>query len=137
VLTVRCFTNTAKAVAFYNTLETFTFRCTYYVNFFAFSKNFNGNSFSKGFLYVWVTELFYEAFRGGLCFREVISFCFGSVLLFFVAECYLDSVVTVCALRLNLCYNVGTSFDNGTSCLLAISFEDAGHANLFANNTFH
>ena len=74
MLTVRSFTNTRKSVAFYNTLETFSFSGTNNINSFTFGKNVYSNGFTNIFFYGIVPEFFYELFSSSLCFSVVILF---------------------------------------------------------------
>ena len=60
VLTVRLLTHTMKSVTFYNTLETFTFGSTYYINFFTFGENVDSNGFTQCFFEGIIAEFFYE-----------------------------------------------------------------------------
>src|SRR5205809_3829640 len=65
--------------------------------------------------------------------------CFGlyRVFFIFIAECELKRRVTVSVFCFNLGYNAGASFNNGAGGLPSISAEDAGHPDLFSNNSFH
>lgn len=139
VLTVGSFTYTAESVAFYNTLEAFTFGSSHNVNNLTFSEDLAGDGFAErlGNGRVRIAEFFNVTFRGGLCFREVILFCFGGVFFFLVTKCYLYGIVPVGGLGFHLGNNAWASFDNGAGSLLTIGLEDTGHANLFTNNTFH
>lgn len=139
VLTVAGFTHTAKAMTFYNALETLTFRGTHNVNSFTFGENVYSNGLAEGLSHgcIRVAEFFYVTFRGSLSFREVIFLCFGSVFFLFLTKSYLNGVVPVSELGFHLGNHVWTGFDNGNGSLFAIGLEDAGHANLFTNNTFH
>src|SRR5689334_19014396 len=47
VLTMGSFTHTRESVALYNTLETFTFCCTHYFHFIAFSENVYSNGITN------------------------------------------------------------------------------------------
>ena len=130
-------THTMKAMTFNNTLETFTFCGTNYFNFFAFSENVNSDSVTNIFFNGIIAEFFYEFFGESIGFCEVIFFGISSVLFFFIAKSQLESIITVGFLCFNLGNYAGTSFNNGTGCLLAIWIEDAGHPNFFTNNSFH
>jgi hypothetical protein len=137
VLAVGSFTHTGKSMAFYHTLETFTFCGTYYLNSFAFGKNVGGNGFSQCFFYGVIAEFFNEFLGTGLCLGEVIQFGLVGVLFFLVAECQLQSAIAIILGGFHLCNGAGASFDDGAGGLLSIGSEDAGHPDLFSNNTFH
>jgi hypothetical protein len=65
--------------------------------------------------------------------------CFGlyGVLFVFIAECELKRRITIRIFCFNLGYRAGASFNDGAGSLPSISAEDAGHPDLFSNNSFH
>ena len=72
MLTVGSFTNTMESVAFYNTLETLAFGCSYYFNLVAFSENVYGNGVTNIFFLGIVSEFFYEFLGRSIGLSEVI-----------------------------------------------------------------
>src|SRR5450432_2424971 len=86
MLTMRLAANTMKTVAFYHTLEPFTFCIAYYFNIIAFSENVNGNGFTDVFLYGIIAKFFCNFFGSCLSFCKMIYLRFSGVLFFFIAE---------------------------------------------------
>ena len=74
VLAVRSFSNTGKTMAFYNTLESFTFCQSHYIHFFAFSENVGCNCITNIFFLEIVCEFFYALFSCSISFSEVVLF---------------------------------------------------------------
>ena len=126
-----------KTVTLYYTLEAFTLCGTYYFHLIAFSENVNSNGFTDIFFDCEIAKFFRKLFGGSGGFGEVVCFGLNGVLFVFVAERELESIVTVRIFGLDLCNDAGTGFDNGARGLPALGIENAGHANLFPNNTFH
>src|SRR5690606_116966 len=137
VLTVRSFTHTGKTVTLYYTLEAFTFGGSDYGNFLTFSEDLYSYSFTNLFIYGTITNFFNDCFRRCICLSEVIEKRFGSILFFCFSECDLKRIITVGIYGLLLSNHTRTSFDDGTSGLLAIRLKHTGHADFFTNNTFH
>src|SRR5260221_2496070 len=137
MLTMRSFTHTAKAMAFYNTLETFTLCGTYYFHFVAFGKNVNSDGFTNVLIYFAIAYFFDYFFRRCLCFGEVADGSLVGVFFFFIAKCNLEGIVTVRFYSLLLCNNAWTCFDDGYSSLLTAGIKNTGHANFLTINTFH
>ena len=137
MLTMRLLTNTMETVAFYNSLETAAFGCSNYFNLIAFSENVNCNGITDIFLEGRVAKLFGESFISSACFGEVIFLRLGYMVLFIFTKWNLEGIVTVRLYGLNLRNNTGTCFNDRTGGLLAWGIEDAGHPNLFTNNSFH
>jgi hypothetical protein len=126
-----------ETVAFYHTLETFTFCGTYYFNLIAFSENVDSNCFTNIFFNGKISEFFGKPFGSGLSFCEVILFCFSGVVLFFVAERKLECIVAVRLFCLNLGNHAGSCFNDSTGGLFACGIENTRHPDFFPNNTFH
>jgi len=82
-------------MTFYNTLETFSFSGTYYLNFFTFSENVYSNGIAEIFFERIITEFCYKALGSAVRLSEVIFFSFVGALFFLVAECYLDCIIPV------------------------------------------
>src|SRR5678815_1573264 len=124
-------------MTFNNTLETFSLGCSYNINFFTFSKYFNSDRLTKSLFNRIIAEFFYKLFGCSISLCEVICSSSSSMLFFFVAISDLGRIVPVGVNSLNLCNNTRTSFNNGAGSLLSIRTEDAGHPNLFSNDSFH
>src|SRR5215203_2180161 len=124
-------------MAFYNTLEAFTFCCTNHINLIAFSENVNCNGITNILFLEIVSEFFYAVLSRSIGFCKVIFFCCDRVLFFFIAKCDLEGIIAVSFLCFYLGNHTGASFNNCAGSLFAAWIEDAGHPNFFTNDSFH
>jgi hypothetical protein len=56
---------------------------------------------------------------------------------FFLTKGELNGIISVAFDRFYLCNNTGAGFNYGARDILTLGIEDAGHANLFSDDTCH
>src|SRR5690606_7340242 len=125
-----------KPMAFYNSLETFSFGNSGNVHIFTLGKYVNSDFLSKFELIYKSSVKFHQfSFWCRSCFFEMSFQSSRSVLLFCVIETKLNGFVPVFLLGSDLCYDAGTGLDVGTRDVFPVLIEQARHGNFLSNDS--
>ena len=135
MLTVGLAAYSLEAMAFYNTLETFTLRYTYYIDPFGRTEYVcDGECVTQlHFIAEVVCELYEFAFGCGSCLFKVAFESLAGVFLFHFVIGKLYSGITIILYCTNLRNNTRTSFNNGAWNVFSISIENGSHSDFFSN----